>query len=75
MATQVATRLDDHFESRVRSTGMKLMWIALLASLALTSCYGPGGPATRAGRAVDHAVSHVGEGIERTGDAIQDAAN
>lgn len=47
----------------------------LLASLLLlTACSGPGGPATRTGRAVDNAVAGVGRGVERTGEVLQNAA-
>jgi len=49
--------------------------LALVASAAiLTSCSGPGGPATRAGHAVDTAVYHVGSGISHAGRAIENAA-
>jgi predicted small secreted protein len=47
----------------------------LAVALVFASCHGPGGPATRAGRAVDNAVSNVGEGVEHTGEAIENAAN
>lgn len=49
--------------------------LAFVASAAiLTSCSGPGGPATRAGHAVDTAVYHVGSGISHAGHAIENAA-
>jgi hypothetical protein len=59
----------------VRIPGMKVLLLTILVSVGFTACHGPGGPATRAGRTVDHAVSNVGHGVERTGEAIQDAAN
>jgi len=52
---------------------MKLM-AAFLVFLLLAACSGPGGPATRAGRAVDRAVYHVGHGIARAGEKIEGAA-
>lgn len=47
----------------------------LLALLTLTSCRGGGGPATRVGRGVDHAVSKVGYGVKRAGQSIENAAH
>jgi hypothetical protein len=42
-----------------------------VAVLTLTSCRGSGGPVTRAGRGVDHAVYKTGEGIEHVGRKIE----
>jgi hypothetical protein len=53
---------------------MKMPILAAILLAVLPACHGPGGPATRTGRAVDNAVYHVGHGIERTGDAIEDVA-
>jgi hypothetical protein len=57
---------------------MKQVLVILALAGSLCACSGPGGPATRAGRAVDHAVYHavyhVGTGIEKTGETIENAA-
>jgi hypothetical protein len=53
---------------------MKIAIVLGMAALALAACAGPGGPATQTGRAVDNAVYHVGSGIERTGETIENAA-
>jgi hypothetical protein len=56
----------------------KIMKHALLAFISfsiLTACSGPGGPAQRAGAAVDHAVYKVGEGISSVGNKIENSAN
>ena len=47
----------------------------LLALLALSSCRGGGGPATRVGRGVDHAFSKVGQGVKKAGQTIENVAN
>ncbi len=46
----------------------------ILASLVFIGCSGPGGPAQRAGAAVDNAVYKVGEGISKVGDKIEGAS-
>ena len=46
----------------------------LFASLVFVGCSGPGGPAQRAGAAVDNAVYKVGEGISKVGEKIEGAA-
>lgn len=46
----------------------------VLATFALMGCSGPGGPAQRAGAAVDHAVYKVGEGVENVGQKIERSA-
>ena len=45
--------------------------LLLLASLVFVGCSGPGGPAQRAGGAVDNAVYKVGEGISKVGEKIE----
>ena len=54
---------------------MKKLLVVLGVAVLVTGCSGPGGPATRAGRAVDNAVYDVGTGVKRTGQAIQNAAD
>ena len=49
--------------------------LTLLAAVVLVGCSGPGGPAQRAGTAVDNAVYKVGEGISTVGEKIEGAAN
>ncbi|MFZ4775412.1 MAG: hypothetical protein ACOYM3_08625 [Terrimicrobiaceae bacterium] len=49
--------------------------ILILSAFVLMGCSGPGGPAQRAGAAVDHAVYKVGEGITKTGQKIERAAD
>ena len=44
-----------------------------LVALALAGCEKEG-PAERAGKEIDKAVSQAGQGIERVGDSIQNAA-
>jgi hypothetical protein len=53
---------------------MKHTLVILALGVLLAACSGPGGPATRAGRAVDRAVYHVGTGIAKTGQTIENAA-
>ena len=48
--------------------------ILMFLAFVLLGCSGPGGPAQRAGAAVDHAVYKVGEGIETTGQKIESSA-
>ncbi|WP_395737664.1 hypothetical protein [Prosthecobacter sp.] len=38
---------------------------------SLSSCRGSGGPMTRAGRGVDHAIYKTGQGIEHVGRKIE----
>jgi len=54
---------------------MKHALLALISVSILTACSGPGGPAQRAGAAVDHAVYKVGEGISTMGKKIENSAN
>jgi hypothetical protein len=76
----VATEIVNTFQKRApaaRATNlhcMKQALVILALAGSLCACSGPGGPATRAGRAVDHAVYHVGTGIEKTGETIENAA-
>ncbi len=49
--------------------------LTLLAAVVLVGCSGPGGPAQRAGAAVDNAVYKVGEGISTVGEKIEGSAN
>lgn len=51
---------------------MKTTLLLLAAScLLVIGCSGPGGPAQRAGAAVDNAVYKVGEGISTVGQKIE----
>lgn len=47
--------------------------LLILAVGTLVSC-GGGGPATRAGRAIDTGVYKAGHGIKRAGQSIENAA-
>ncbi|HRJ10269.1 MAG TPA: hypothetical protein PK490_06780 [Prosthecobacter sp.] len=49
-----------------------LLLVPVLVMLA--SCRGTGGPATRAGRGIDHAVYKVGSGVRKAGQKIENAA-
>lgn len=44
-----------------------------LVALALSGCEQEG-PAEKAGKEIDKALSQAGEGMQRVGDSIQDAA-
>ena len=48
--------------------------LLILASVVFVGCSGPGGPAQRAGAAVDHAVYKVGEGISKVGEKVESAS-
>jgi len=48
--------------------------ILLVFSFFVLGCSGPGGPAQRAGAAVDNAVYKVGEGISTVGQKIEGSA-
>lgn len=48
--------------------------VFILATFVLMGCSGPGGPAQRAGAAVDRTVYKVGEGIEDVGQKIERSA-
>lgn len=70
-----------HFSRRsltrnaLRVTTMKAtLTLVCLSVLFLVNCRGAGGPATRAGRGVDHAVSKVGTGVKKVGQKIENAA-
>ena len=52
---------------------MKTLLVLLVCGVAL-SYSGPGGPAQRAGAAVDGAIYKVGEGISKVGNKIEGAA-
>jgi len=55
---------------------MKTTALLLVAScIFLIGCSGPGGPAQRAGAAVDNAVHKVGEGISTVGEKIETTTN
>jgi hypothetical protein len=55
---------------------MKSLAILLLVScFFVLGCSGPGGPAQRAGAAVDNAVYKVGEGISNVGKKIEGSSN
>jgi hypothetical protein len=53
---------------------MKIL-LPLLLAVVLVGCSGPGGPAQRAGAAVDNVVYKVGEGVSKVGEKIEGAAN
>lgn len=45
-----------------------------LLVLALLGCQKPEGPAEKAGKEIDNALSQAGQQIEKAGDKIQEAA-
>lgn len=45
--------------------------LLIVVVFSLASCRGSGGPMTRAGRGVDHAVYKTGQGIEHVGRKIE----
>jgi len=49
--------------------------LVIVSSILVIGCSGPGGPAQRAGAAVDNAVYKVGEGITTVGKKIEGSAN
>ena len=58
----------------IKETLMKSFLVFLVCSFAV-ACSGPGGPAQRAGAAVDGAIYKVGEGISKVGSKIEGAAS
>jgi len=50
---------------------MKAFLLLMTITVLSSGCSGPGGPAQRAGASVDNAIYNVGQGVERTGDAIK----
>jgi hypothetical protein len=56
------------------SSAVRVILALAVLMFALVGCRGPGGPAERAGRAVDNAVYDVGTGIKKAGQKIQQAA-
>jgi hypothetical protein len=60
--------------SLLKKIPMKLL-LPLLAAVVLVGCSGPGGPAQRAGAAVDTAIYKVGEGVTKVGEKIEGTAN
>jgi hypothetical protein len=48
--------------------------LLVVSSFFVLGCSGPGGPAQRAGAAVDNAVYKVGEGISTVGQKIEGSA-
>jgi hypothetical protein len=48
--------------------------VILFSCFVVLGCSGPGGPAQRAGAAVDNAVYKVGEGISTVGQKIEGSA-
>lgn len=52
---------------------MKTLCVLVVCVMAI-GCSGPGGPAQRAGAAVDGALYKVGEGISKVGNKLEDAA-
>lgn len=58
-------------ESLMKST----VFLVIVSCIFVIGCSGPGGPAQRAGAAVDNAVYKVGEGITTVGKKIEGSAN
>jgi hypothetical protein len=62
----------------MRSTKLGLMSVAAIGVIcvtALSGCPRRGeGPAERVGKTMDKGAATVGRGVEKTGDAIEDAA-
>lgn len=54
---------------------MKAFLLLLPVILFTVGCRGPGGPAERAGAAVDNAVYKVGQGVENVGNSIKRSAD
>lgn len=54
---------------------MKALVLLLAVVVFGVGCSGPGGPAQRAGTAVDNAIYKVGQGVENVGDSIKRAAD
>ena len=52
-----------------------LAFLLIVSCFFVLGCSGPGGPAQRAGAAVDNAVYKVGEGISTVGQKIEGSAN
>lgn len=52
---------------------MKTLCVFVVCVMVV-GCSGPGGPAQRAGAAVDGALYKVGEGISKVGNKLEDAA-
>ncbi|HEY5895562.1 MAG TPA: hypothetical protein VIT91_20265 [Chthoniobacterales bacterium] len=53
---------------------MKALIAVCIAAILMAGCYGPGGPAQRTGRTIDHGAAKVGEAVEKTGEKIQETA-
>jgi hypothetical protein len=53
---------------------MKNTFSLIATALLLTACHGPGRPAERTGRTMDHGAATVGHGIKKAGDKIEDVA-
>jgi predicted small secreted protein len=69
-------RLESQSALVLKKKRMKSLAILLVVScLAVVGCSGPGGPAQRAGAAVDNAVYKVGEGFTTVGKKIEGTAN
>ena len=64
---------------KLRSTEriLAVSFIAILSASLLSACprRTGEGPAERVGKTMDKGVEAVGRGVEKTGDAIQDAAS
>ena len=58
----------------IKESPMKYLLVVFVA-LFVVGCSGPGGPAQRAGAAVDGAIYKVGEGISHVGSKIEGAAS
>ena len=54
---------------------MKAFILFLPLVIFTVGCSGPGGPAERAGAAVDNAVYNVGQGVENVGNSIKRSAD
>lgn len=53
---------------------MRVLISMCIAAILAAGCEGPGGPAQRTGRTIDHGAAKVGEAVEKTGESIQEAA-
>lgn len=53
---------------------MKILIPICIAAVWTVGCHGPGGPAERTGRSIDHGAAKVGGAVEKTGQKIQETA-
>ncbi len=60
---------------RISKSPLAVVAIGIVCAAALAGCPRQGeGPAERVGKTMDKGVSAVGRGVEKTGEAIGDAA-